>query len=138
MTPRRNHRLNRVAVFRYDSRHEDGMLPSPFEQTARRAGSADMEVQGPGSIQRPVPTGPSRAAAPSAAPQTPAVTSPKDAVEISSAGQLLDKLSKSPEIRAERLAQIKAAIEAGHYDTEDKLEAALMNLFQSIANERND
>ena len=61
---------------------------------------------------------------------------PKDAVEISSAGQLLDKLSKSPQVRAERLAQIKAAIDAGQYDTDEKLEAALMNLFQSMVNER--
>ena len=97
-----------------------------------------MEVQGPGSIQRPIPTGPARSAAPAAAPAAPAATGPNDAVEISSAGQLLDKLSKSPEVRAERLAQIKAAIEAGHYDTDDKLEAALMNLFQSMANESND
>ena len=60
---------------------------------------------------------------------------PKDAVEISSAGQLLDKLSKSPEIRAERLAQIKADIASGHYDTDEKLEAALMNLFQSMVSD---
>jgi negative regulator of flagellin synthesis FlgM len=60
-------------------------------------------------------------------------------VEISSAGQLLDKLSKSPEVRAERLAQIKASIASGEYDSDDKLEAALMNLLQSIvSNESHD
>ena len=93
-----------------------------------------MEVQGPGSVQRPIsvqrrlPSGSAKAANPAAG--VPAT--PKDAVEISSAGQLLDKLSKSPEIRAERLAQIKADIASGHYDTDEKLEAALMNLFQSM------
>jgi anti-sigma28 factor (negative regulator of flagellin synthesis) len=52
---------------------------------------------------------------------------------------MLDKLSKSPQVRAERLAQIKAAIDSGHYDTDEKLEAALMNMFQSmVGNERND
>ncbi len=34
--------------------------------------------------------------------------------------------------RALRLAQIKAAIEAGDYETEDKLDAALSRLFEEI------
>jgi negative regulator of flagellin synthesis FlgM len=95
-----------------------------------------MEVNGPGSIQRSFPTGPAKSAGPVAKSQPAVPPSPKDAVEISSAGQLLDKLSKSPEVRAERLAQIKAAIDSGQYDTDEKLEAALMGLFQSIVNER--
>jgi negative regulator of flagellin synthesis FlgM len=101
-----------------------------------------MEVQGPGSLQRSVSISPVKAAgqsAPAAKPQTPAASKTGDAVEISSAGQLLDKLSKSPEVRAERLAQIKASIASGEYDSDDKLEAALMNLLQSIVlNESHD
>ena len=103
MIARRKHRLNRATVLRYDSRHEDGTTPSSLERTNRQVGSADMDVQGPGSVQRPsavqrsLPTGrPNRAAPADSAP----VPTPKDAVEISSAGQLLDKLSKSPEVRA--------------------------------------
>jgi negative regulator of flagellin synthesis FlgM len=99
-----------------------------------------MEVQGPGSLQRSVPISPVKAAGqPGAAakPQSPAAPKPSDPktndeVQISSAGQLLDKLSKSPEVRAERLAQIKAAIASGEYDSDEKLEAAMMNLLQSI------
>ncbi len=95
-----------------------------------------MEVQGPGSVQRSVPSHrsqltPGKSAA-AASGQNPGFSTPNDAVEISSAGQLLDKLSKSPEVRAERLAQIKASIASGNYDTDEKLEAALMNLLQSI------
>jgi flagellar biosynthesis anti-sigma factor FlgM len=101
-----------------------------------------MEVQGPGSLQRSVPISPVVSTGQSAAgakPQVPAPSKSSDAVEISSAGQLLDKLSKSPEVRAERLAQIKASIAAGEYDSDDKLEAALMNLLQSIVlNESHD
>jgi negative regulator of flagellin synthesis FlgM len=143
MTTRHKHRLNRAPIFRYDSRHEDGNMPSSLERTNRQVGSADMEVQGPGSVQRPssvqrsLPTGPAKSARSADSAAVPAT--PKDAVEISSTGQLLDKLSKSPEVRAERLAQIKADIASGHYDTDEKLEAALMNLFQSmVGNERND
>ena len=143
MTARSKHRLNRVPVFRYDGRHEDGTTPSSLERTNRQVGSADMEVQGPGSVQRPssvqrsLPTGPAKSTRPADSTAVPAT--PKDAVEISSTGQLLDKLSKSPEVRAERLAQIKADIASGQYDTDEKLEAALMNLFQSmVSHERND
>lgn len=139
----RKHRLNRAAVFRYDSRHEDGNKPSSLKRTDRQVGSADMEVQGPGSVQRPssvqrsIPAGPAKTSRPTDAAGPPAT--PKDAVEISSAGQLLDKLSKSPEVRAERLAQIKADIASGKYDTDEKLEAAMMNLLQSmISDGRND
>ena len=142
MIARRKHRLNRATVFRYDSRHEDGNTPSSLERTNRQVGSADMDVQGPGSVQRPssvqrsVPTGPAKSVRPT---ESTPVSVPKDAVEISSAGQLLDKLSKSPEVRAERLAQIKADIASGKYDTDEKLEAAMMNLLQSMmSNGRDD
>jgi negative regulator of flagellin synthesis FlgM len=142
MTTRAKNRLNRAAILRYDDRHQEGNNPSSLERTTRQAGSADMEVQGPGSLQRSVPISPVKTAGQSAEagkPQTPATSKPKDAVEISSAGQLLDKLSKSPEVRAERLAQIKASIASGEYDSDDKLEAALMNLLQSIVgNESHD
>ena len=138
MTARAKNRLNRVAILRYDGRHQEGNDPS----SPRQAGSADMEVQGPGSLQRSVPISPAKSAgqpAGAAKPQTPASSKPNDAVEISSAGQLLDKLSKSPEVRAERLAQIKASIASGDYDSDDKLEAALMSLLQSIVgNESHD
>lgn len=142
MIARRKHRLNRATVLRYDSRHEDGTMLSSLERTNRQVGSADMDVQGPGSVQRPssvqrsLPTGPAKSVA--SAGSSP-LSAPKDAVEISSAGQLLDKLSKSPEVRAERLAQIKADIASGKYDTDEKLEAAMMNLLQSmISNGRDD
>ena len=35
-------------------------------------------------------------------------------------------------LRAERLAQIKEAIENGAYDTDEKLEAALLRMFDSL------
>jgi flagellar biosynthesis anti-sigma factor FlgM len=141
MTARTKNRLNRVAILRYDDRHQEGETPSSLERTTRQAGSADMEVQGPGSLQRSVPISPAKTGQSAAAanPQLPAPPKSKDAVEISSAGQLLDKLSKSPEVRAERLAQIKASIASGDYDSDEKLEAALMNLLQSIVgNESHD
>ncbi len=94
-----------------------------------------MDVSGLGSVQG---SGPVRAAGPagaapanSAVPAAPSpLTSPKDELEISAAGQMLDRLSDSPEVRAERIAQIKEAIENGEYDTDEKLEAALSRMFE--------
>jgi hypothetical protein len=42
---------------------------------------------------------------------------------------------EAPDVRALRLAQIKAAIEAGEYETQDKLDAALSRLFDELAPE---
>jgi negative regulator of flagellin synthesis FlgM len=63
---------------------------------------------------------------------TPSVAAPRDELEISSAGKMLDRLSDAPEVRAERLAQIKEAIENGAYDTDEKLEAAMSRMFDSL------
>lgn len=53
------------------------------------------------------------------------ISSPVDEVEISSAGKALDNLARTSSLRQERLDQIKAAIQNGTYDTDEKLEAAL-------------
>lgn len=58
--------------------------------------------------------------------------SPQDELEISAAGKMLDQLSQTPELRQERLARIKAAIEDGTYDTDAKLEAALSKMFDAL------
>ncbi len=88
-------------------------------------------VLGSGPVRSTIPaasTAPANPAAPNAA-QSP-LTSPKDELEISAAGQMLDRLSESPEVRAERIAQIKEAIENGDYETDEKLEAALSRMFE--------
>ena len=92
-----------------------------------------MDVSGIGSVSGGVPT---RAVSPTTSVSQPStassVESPRDQLEISSAGKMLDRLSETPEVRAERLANIKEAIENGAYDTDEKLEAALSKMFDSI------
>ena len=58
--------------------------------------------------------------------------SPKDEVEISAVGKLLDDASRTPGIREQRLAEIKAAIEAGSYETPEKLEMALNRMVDQL------
>lgn len=94
-----------------------------------------MDVSGLGSLQggNPIrsagPTG-SVPANPATPPAPSPLNSPSDELEISSAGQMLNRLGDSPEVRAERIAQIKEAIDAGDYDTDEKLEAALSRMFE--------
>lgn len=92
-----------------------------------------MDVSGIGSVSGATPARAvslTSTVSPTAA-GTP-VAAPRDELEISSAGKMLDRLSETPEIRAERLAQIKEAIDNGAYDTNEKLEAALSKMFGSL------
>lgn len=59
-------------------------------------------------------------------------TTPQDEVEISAVGKLLDDASRTPGVREQRLAEIKAAIEAGTYDTPEKLELALSRMVEQL------
>jgi negative regulator of flagellin synthesis FlgM len=57
---------------------------------------------------------------------------PRDHVEISPLGQMLDGIDRLPEIRHEKVAEIRRQIEAGTYETPDKLERALDNLLNEL------
>ena len=59
-------------------------------------------------------------------------TTPKDEVEISAVGKMLDDASRTSGIREQRLAEIKAAIEAGTYETPEKLELALNRMIEQL------
>lgn len=94
-----------------------------------------MDVRNIGSVSgatpyRPVSGTPAQRDTSVARPQFP-----RDELVLSNAGKLLDQLSQNSDIRQERIAQIKAAIADGTYDTDDKLEAALMRMFQAVENE---
>ena len=147
--------LNRFSNFRYHPAHapngDDAERTGPPEKddarSARRrrqkslpatpARRNDMEVRGPGFVSNATPiqgarpaTGPAAAASP---PKGGPLEVPQDEVELSAAGQLMGKLTEGADAsqRAERLARIKGEIDAGTYDTDAKLEAALLKMFQS-------
>lgn len=95
-----------------------------------------MQVNGPSSLSGPAPASrphqahnapPNESAASPGHPVTP-----QDEVEISEASRMFDQLRQSSEVRAERLARIKAEIDAGTYETPEKLEAALLALFDEV------
>jgi len=67
--------------------------------------------------------------------QPAAQTSSFDAVDkldISSNASYVSQVREAPEIRADRVAEIRAAIADGAYETDDKLDSALEALLDEI------
>jgi anti-sigma28 factor (negative regulator of flagellin synthesis) len=131
------YRLNRLASVGYDPKGLVEQRPPLRNGGVSQLREANMDVSGIGSASGATPV---RAASSIASqPVAPSsVTAPQDELEISSAGKMLDRLSETPEVRAERLARIKEAIENGVYDTDEKLEAALSRMFNSLGIDLND
>lgn len=97
-----------------------------------------MEVHGIGSVQGAYPVRPAQPSGEARPGATAKPVSPQDEVEISSAGKLMEQLNNSSEVRQERLALIKQAIDDGTYDTDEKLEAALSRMLAEIGDRADD
>jgi len=91
-----------------------------------------MEIFGAGGAQGPQPIYPRLAAFSVDAGQTVHAGTPRDQVEISPLGQMLDGISQLPEIRQERVEEIRRQIAAGAYETPEKLEVALDRLLEEL------
>ena len=91
-----------------------------------------MEIIGAGGTQGPQPIYPRLAAFSVDAGQTVHAGAPRDHVEISPLGQMLDGISQLPEIRHERVEEIRRQIAAGSYETPEKLELALDRLLDEF------
>jgi len=91
-----------------------------------------MEIFGAGGAQGPQPIYPRLAAFSVDAGQTVHAGTPRDQVEISPLGQMLDGISQLPEIRQERVEEIRRQIAAGAYETPEKLEVAVDRLLEEL------
>jgi len=69
------------------------------------------------------------AAQPAAAADRPAIA---DRLELSGVSHLLAKL-KSDDVRVDKVREIKAQIEAGAYETDEKLDTAIERLLDELA-----
>jgi negative regulator of flagellin synthesis FlgM len=94
-----------------------------------------MDVQGIGSLHGAFPVKPVSEAAAAKPAESTVPLAPQDEVEISSAARLMQDLEVDTDLRSERLAQIKAAIDDGTYETEDKLKIAVERLLESFDEE---
>lgn len=91
-----------------------------------------MQIQGTAHIHAAQSiNAPHRLSAPPAASAGEAF-SPVDQVDISHEADLVSRLQDLPEVRADRVATIRAQIEAGTYETDDKLDMAVSRLLDEI------
>ncbi|MBM4088327.1 MAG: flagellar biosynthesis anti-sigma factor FlgM [Planctomycetes bacterium] len=92
-----------------------------------------MQIHGPTHIHGPQPiNAPHRAQGPQAPAQTGYVAG-TDQLDISPEAYLVSRVRDLPDIRADRVAAIRAAIESGVYETEAKLEIAVGRLLDEIS-----
>ena len=69
------------------------------------------------------------------APQTPqraAAANQADSVDISPAAEMAAKLSEIPDIRQDRVNEIRAQIASGTYETDDRINGALERLLDEM------
>lgn len=76
--------------------------------------------------------GPHRTQAAASAPQADAWMG-VDQLDISHEADLVSRVEDLPDIRADRVAQIRAEIAAGIYETPDKLEIAVGQLLDELS-----
>jgi negative regulator of flagellin synthesis FlgM len=91
-----------------------------------------MHIQGPSHVH-----GPQSLSAPHRAQSysQPAGNKPAaaaDQLDISAEASLVSQARDVPDIRADRVAQIQAQIEAGEYETDAKLDVALERLLDEL------
>ena len=92
-----------------------------------------MQIHGPTHLHGAQPLNAPHRVAASRAPVETSYAAPMDTVEFSSEASLIGQVHNLPEIRADRVSQLRAEIAAGIYETEDKLDAALDRLLDEFA-----
>ncbi len=91
-----------------------------------------MQIQGPTHLHGPQAINAphaSQAASPTSQPRSLGET---DQLDISPEADLISRLHERPEIRADRVASIRAQIESGAYETNQKLDIALDRLLDEM------
>ncbi len=91
-----------------------------------------MQVYGPAHLHGAQSIGPPHAQRVSQPAETAAGAPIQDELQISDAGRLVEKVHDLPEIRQDRVNQIRAQIAAGTYETDEKLRIALGRLLDEI------
>ena len=89
-----------------------------------------MQINGPAHVHGAQPlNSPHRAAN---QPSLPATPSRVDQLDISPEAQFVSQVRELPEIRTEKVAALKAAIESGTYETEHRLSHAVDALLDEL------
>ncbi len=92
-----------------------------------------MQVNGPSHIHGAQPISAPHRAQASQASNPGGYVRGADQLDISREADLVSRIRELPEIRADRVAELKAAIASGTYETADKLDIAVGRLLEEIA-----
>ncbi len=90
-----------------------------------------MEIQGPGGVSGPHRIEPQRITSQRAEKTDPGGRV-GDRAEISEEAQLLSRLAEVPEIRMEKIEELKEMIAAGRYESREKIEKAVERLLEEL------
>jgi negative regulator of flagellin synthesis FlgM len=91
-----------------------------------------MQIYGPTQLHGAQSISAPHATRASATPSTGSSSAISDQLDISTSGQWLDKVNQLPDIRQDRVSQLRAAIAGGNYETDDKLSSAVSGLLDEI------
>ena len=91
-----------------------------------------MQINGPAHIHGAQPINAPHRTAPSQASSASDTHTTVDQLDISHEADLASRVHDLPEIRADKVAEIRAQIAAGVYETDDKLDTAVSRLLDEI------
>ena len=91
-----------------------------------------MEIQGPGHVHGPQSIRAPHRIQPAETNNQVGDLNQVDQVDISPEADLVSRINELPDIRTDRVAEIRAQIEAGTYETDDKMETALGRLLDEL------
>jgi negative regulator of flagellin synthesis FlgM len=93
-----------------------------------------MQIHGPTHVHGSQPINSPHRVRPTQTNEAPAQsTSGVDQLDISPEADLVSRVRELPDIRADRVSQIRAEIESGVYETDEKLDIALDRLLDEFA-----
>ncbi len=92
-----------------------------------------MQINGPGHIHGPQPiNAPHRNPAAANASANASAAQGADQLDISREADLVSRLREIPDIRADRVAELRAQIASGAYESPEKLDVALDRLLDEL------
>ncbi len=91
-----------------------------------------MQIYGPSQAHGPQALNAPHAARPARTQPTQATTPVGDQLDISEAAQLAAQVNDLPDVRLDRVAELRAEIASGNYETEARLSGAVDRLLDEI------
>ena len=92
-----------------------------------------MQVYGPSQVHGAQGiTGPHGTTASRGPEQSSGLSAPRDELQLSDVGRFVDQANSLPEIRQDRVQELRAALASGTYDIDSKLDLTVSRLLDEI------